>query len=272
MFYLCSNFVEMPSVNWREVADNWFGNCCCSFGGISERLVASYANSYTCAKGVCLVSSTNITLCKDDLVGNEFPDVNGECQRHEKESDVNGECGPNESELNPGSNLACSEIPKSEIKDKYVDADFKGAVTKEETNSEGVPHRCLESDCSVRLTSVQGCCDNMGSHSEDDDGEGCRHHLSETFPEENKEILKNHKSLLNGFLENIFMVRSSNLSVDVEWIEFFCPQCSSLLGAYPCDNGGGLIDGGVRLFKCNVATSLPVGGKRDVFRLAFSDL
>lgn len=272
MFYLCSNFVEMPSVNWREVADNWFGNCCCSFGGISERLVASYANSYTCAKGVCLVSSTNITLCKDDLVGNEFPDVNGECQRHEKESDVNGECGPNESELNPGSNLACSEIPKSESRDKYVDADLKGAVTKEETNSKGVPHRCLESDCSVRLTSVQGCCDNMGGHSEDDDGEGCRHHLSETFPEENKEILKNHKSLLNGFLENIFMVRSSNLSVDVEWIEFLCPQCSSLLGAYPCDNGGGLIDGGVRLFKCNVATSLPIGGKRDVFRLARSDL
>nr|POF27404.1 hypothetical protein CFP56_14518 [Quercus suber] len=33
------DFVEMPSVNWREAADNWFGNCCCSFGGVSEKLV-----------------------------------------------------------------------------------------------------------------------------------------------------------------------------------------------------------------------------------------
>ncbi|KAL1074155.1 hypothetical protein V6Z11_D11G270200 [Gossypium hirsutum] len=33
------NFVEMPSSDWREVADNWFGGCCCSFGGISEKLV-----------------------------------------------------------------------------------------------------------------------------------------------------------------------------------------------------------------------------------------
>ncbi|URE26805.1 hypothetical protein MUK42_15562 [Musa troglodytarum] len=32
------HFVEMPSVNWREVADNWFGACCCSFGGISEKI------------------------------------------------------------------------------------------------------------------------------------------------------------------------------------------------------------------------------------------
>ncbi|XP_061953518.1 uncharacterized protein LOC133675962 isoform X3 [Populus nigra] len=32
-------FVEMPSVNWPEMADNWFGGCCCSFGGASEKLV-----------------------------------------------------------------------------------------------------------------------------------------------------------------------------------------------------------------------------------------
>ncbi|KAF5736002.1 hypothetical protein HS088_TW14G00134 [Tripterygium wilfordii] len=30
----------MSSVDWHYVADNWFGGYCCSFGGISEKLVA----------------------------------------------------------------------------------------------------------------------------------------------------------------------------------------------------------------------------------------
>lgn len=71
-----SDFVEMPSVDWREVADNWFGACCCSFGGISEKLVARFANSYTSAKGVCLLNFATVTVCKDDLVGCNFPESN----------------------------------------------------------------------------------------------------------------------------------------------------------------------------------------------------
>ncbi|KAK9066868.1 hypothetical protein SSX86_014191 [Deinandra increscens subsp. villosa] len=67
------NFKEMPSVNWREAADNWFGTCCCSFGSVSEKLVAQYANSYTCTPGMCLVDTTSVVLCKDDFVGYKFP-------------------------------------------------------------------------------------------------------------------------------------------------------------------------------------------------------
>ncbi|XP_023763899.1 uncharacterized protein LOC111912397 [Lactuca sativa] len=67
-------FKEMPSVNWREAADNWFGTCCCSFGGVSEKLVAKYANSYTCSSGMCLVDATSVVISKDDLIGHTFPD------------------------------------------------------------------------------------------------------------------------------------------------------------------------------------------------------
>ncbi|KAI7737307.1 hypothetical protein M8C21_031405 [Ambrosia artemisiifolia] len=67
------HFKEMPSVNWREAADNWFGTCCCSFGGASEKLVAQYANSYTCTPGVCLLDATSVVLCKDDFIGYNFP-------------------------------------------------------------------------------------------------------------------------------------------------------------------------------------------------------
>ncbi|KAJ0893570.1 putative ubiquitin-conjugating enzyme E2-binding protein [Helianthus annuus] len=77
------NFKEMPSVNWREAADNWFGTCCCSFGGASEKLVAQYANSYSCTPGVCLVDPTSIVLYEDqthstsELLTNKASLLNG---------------------------------------------------------------------------------------------------------------------------------------------------------------------------------------------------
>ncbi|CAK8530694.1 unnamed protein product [Lathyrus sativus] len=68
----------MSSANWRELADNWFGACFCSFGGISEKLVTRYLNSHTCAQGMCLLSSTSVTFSKDDLVESDFPERCGQ--------------------------------------------------------------------------------------------------------------------------------------------------------------------------------------------------
>lgn len=74
MKFICRIFKEMPSVNWREAADNWFGTCCCSFGGVSEKLVAKYVNSYSCTSGTCLLDATSVVICKDDFIGYKFPD------------------------------------------------------------------------------------------------------------------------------------------------------------------------------------------------------
>ncbi|PPR91102.1 hypothetical protein GOBAR_AA29575 [Gossypium barbadense] len=63
-----TDFVETPSIDLQEVADNLFGGCCCSFRGISEKLVTRFANSYRCAKGVCLLNFTTVLLCKHVLV------------------------------------------------------------------------------------------------------------------------------------------------------------------------------------------------------------
>ncbi|XP_050944868.1 uncharacterized protein LOC103485086 isoform X2 [Cucumis melo] len=107
------DFVEMPSVNWREVADNWFGSCCCSFGGISEKLVTRYTNSYRCEKGVCLLTLTTITLSKDDLIGHVFPDNEG-TQEFKDESDfADGDClteAKEESPCNHTSTEKCSTL------------------------------------------------------------------------------------------------------------------------------------------------------------------
>ncbi|XP_059438452.1 uncharacterized protein LOC132171209 isoform X2 [Corylus avellana] len=225
------HFVEMPSVDWREVADNWFGTCCCSFGGISEKLVTGYAKSYTCAEGICQLSSTTVTLCKDDLVEWKSHDQ-VECQRSDSGTDINGDNGFGEAGLDSRSQCG-------------------GLITCDDPKS----------DLPKNVASAPGCCDHEESHVLNHVDEDHTHHVSET-----KETKANQKCLLNGFLGNVFMVRSFNRSVDVEWIEYVCPQCSSLLGAYPYGNGYAPVDSGVRLFKCYISTCTPVGGSGDLFR------
>nr|GMC66180.1 uncharacterized protein LOC109167581 [Ipomoea batatas]GMD43119.1 uncharacterized protein LOC109167581 [Ipomoea batatas] len=80
------------------------------------------------------------------------------------------------------------------------------------------------------------------------------------------ELPVNQKIFLNGFLGDAFMARPSYLSKDIEWIEFFCPKCSCLLGAYPSHNDRVPLDGGVRLYKFYISTSLPANGAYDLFR------
>ncbi|KAF2312340.1 hypothetical protein GH714_034300 [Hevea brasiliensis] len=58
--------------------------------------------------------------------------------------------------------------------------------------------------------------------------------------------MENRRSFLNGFLGDVFMARSYNLSMDIEWKQFVCPQCSTVLGAYPCADGDIPVDDGDR--------------------------
>lgn len=112
----------MPSVNWREAADNWFGTCCCSFGGASEKLVAQYANSYTSTPGVCLLDATSVVLCKDDFVGYKFPNQTEhkeqksvECSRtNSLRKVVSGNQSTNASTVDHNSQNGCCHLHKDE--------------------------------------------------------------------------------------------------------------------------------------------------------------
>ncbi|KAG7969794.1 hypothetical protein I3843_07G049300 [Carya illinoinensis] len=270
------NFVEMPSVDWREVADNWFGTCCCSFGGVSEKLVSRYANAYTCVEGTCQLNSTTITISKNDLVEWKFPDWVG-CHRNSSGPDFKHDDGVSEAILDSGSKCAgiktCDDSSEEmcaskgrprfmHYENENVASKFKCGVKEEETNDDASFLLLPEPNLSKDVASAPGCCGHIKSQAlMNHMDEGCTHHVSET-----REISENQKCLLNGFLGNIFMVRSFNQSADIEWIEYVCPHCSSLLGAYPCGNGSGPIDLGVRLFKCYISTCLPVGGSGDSFR------
>ncbi|KAI4327654.1 hypothetical protein L6164_020090 [Bauhinia variegata] len=279
------NFIEMPSVNWREVADNWFGACCCSFGGISEKLVTKYANSYACVQGMCLLSPTSINLCKDDLVECNFPEwgKNQECNSkadtsysngvkkpsslasglHEERTSTCGDQGEMTCTFNESLRFSHSEDETSSV-NLYE-------VTKRKFNHDSFS---LASDSNIPedVAIAPSCCAHATGSACILDNEDGERHLSETARRgqratTNIEILANQKSFLNGFLGDIFMARLSNLSKDIDWHEFTCPHCASLLGAYPCYKGYIPVDRGVRMFKCYVSTCLPVGGSGDLFRM-----
>ncbi|XWS45471.1 hypothetical protein CRYUN_Cryun15aG0139600 [Craigia yunnanensis] len=259
------NFVEMPSIDWREVADNWFGSCCCSFGGISEKLVTRFANSYTCAKGVCLLNFTTVLLCKDDLVACKF--YNG-TQEYQPGPDFASDYGLSEDMLTSQERMNDLSGKFSSIHIKNDSVTTNALVTTEEANGHEIFSALPVSDFSETETSVPGCCVHTADHMRNHVYEGGQHDVSETYSVEQNtsKLLANQKLFLNGFLGNVFMAKSYNLSMDIDWMEFVCPNCLSLLGAYPFDLGGAHIDGGVRLFKCYISTCSSAGGSGDLFR------
>ncbi|XP_015965463.1 uncharacterized protein LOC107489209 [Arachis duranensis] len=263
--YPLRNFVEMPSANWREVADNWFGACCCSFGGISEKLVVRYANSYACSQGICLLSYTSVTLCKDDLLESNFPEV---CAQKGCDSVVD----------NLADEIVCKATITSgltkESTSTFNHTDTSQVICTFNENSRFTFPQNEKLSVNLRhevTVNKPNNSDFSNSHPDSDGAEdvaitpNCCVHKASILGDEDMEILGNKRSFLNGFLEDVFMARSSNLSSDIDWHEFKCPQCRSLLGAYPCCEGLAPVDGGVRLIKCCISTCVPNGGSGDIF-------
>jgi len=265
----------MPSANWREIADNWFGTCCCSFGGISEKLVTRYVNSHKCAQGMCLLSSTSVTFCKDDLVESEFPERCGQVHECSYVADAIGEDTGNIG-LNEERTSTCSDAGEAkgafDENARVANPDNgqlsvnSNEVANNEPDCSDFARICLDLNDNKDATNIHSCCAHTKSTLVEEDGE---HHLSTNARKiETVEMVGNQKTFLNGFLEDVFMARSSNLSKDIYWHEFTCPQCTTVLGAYPCCEGCAPLDGGVRLFKCCISTCVPVLESGDIFRSA----
>uniref|UniRef100_A0A1D1Z0T0 Elongation factor Tu n=2 Tax=Anthurium amnicola TaxID=1678845 RepID=A0A1D1Z0T0_9ARAE len=254
----------MPSANWREVADNWFGACCCSFGGASEKMVHEYVKAYSCSEVTCLLDGPSVTICKDDLDGSVFPECSGEQVDCSNMFDVVATAR----EGNPNSREFVGYLPQNDWRLNEINGTVV-AERKLDTNKSsdaliGSPvHRVFSKEsvlCCVDQTS------NLLNHAH-----GRTPDVSDRFSRMLPSMgnLTSHTSqnwLCNGSLGNGFLIKTSNLSNDVQWVEFLCRQCSSLLGSYPVHGINGPIDGGIRLFKCYISTSMDVGGPHNVFR------
>ncbi|KAF5183474.1 HECT-like ubiquitin-conjugating enzyme (E2)-binding protein [Thalictrum thalictroides] len=303
------SFVELPSADWREVADNWFGACCCSFGGISEKLVKQYANSYLYSEGSCLLDASSVVISSEELTEHVFPNsidrskadslvcdlvdennktkpvVASRCNGTQRLSSENlyESASPN------NKSIACSQVLNSACR---AGEKFSFTLLKKEritSNLENERENYVDtapsissalSDFSGSTTSAHKdfasgsdhCCADITNNVPNHGSEVCTHDISAISSKDQIVTdcinpLRNQKALLNISLGNGFMVRNSNLSRDVDWNELRCPQCSSVLGAYPTTNEiHASADGGVRLFKCCTSTGLPVGASNDIFR------
>lgn len=307
-------FVEMPSVNWREVADNWFGACCCSFGGISEKLVSQYINSYDCAEGTCLADAASVIICKDDLQGYTFQ----QCSENYSELKKPNLMGHNVTDApNEG---GCGNLSESIPDVGLISSHAAHKVGKVDSNlgTESSGYKNGSNVLSCQLLSSSDCCGTVTSFSTETT-DPAQPSLDETqstidvnllklnlsngsdilekpLPESTEEASKDHcnccedetkyllnfghersalgvsithrKSQLNSSaLGGGFMIRTSNILNDIEWIEFSCRNCLSPVGSYPYSKSKNVLaDGGIRLFKCYISTCVPVGGPRDIFR------
>ncbi|KAK8694661.1 hypothetical protein V6N13_072208 [Hibiscus sabdariffa] len=258
-------FMEMPSIDWREIADNWFGACCCSFGGISEKLVTRFANSYRCSKGVCLLNLTTILLCKDDLVA---CNLHNGTHEYQPGLDFASDSGLSEDMLSSQERTddLCEKLSSIHLKNNSVSTSV--LVNKEEASGNELFSALPVSVFSDSEKSVPRCCVHTSDHVQNHFDEHSQSNVPETcqVDQNTSKLLANQKLFLNGFLGNVFMTKSYNLSMDIDWVEFVCPNCLSTLGACPFDNSGAPIDGAVRFFKCYISTCSSAGGSGDLFR------
>jgi hypothetical protein len=292
----------MPSLNWEDVADNWFGGCCTSFGGASEKLVSRYINAYGRLEGTTLIDATSIIIEKDyletDLVSridNSVPSIdfvalqeamsnftlesdhttdriklnNSEEACHEKENESSQVHPPVLLEEGPCIN---NTERTTENNGGTPSSDQCGTIQLNigvDVNSEkSTSDCCVENmeqtsqEAELFLVDPWKCCCGSG-----DSGKAAYSTSEMTSTLENERDYKLTKSISLG---SSFIVKESNLLKDVNWVELLCSHCSSSLGSYPSQCSDAPTDGRVRLFKCYTSSDLPVGGPHDVFRFVFA--
>ncbi|MQM20146.1 hypothetical protein Taro_053161 [Colocasia esculenta] len=276
------NFVEIPSADWREVADNWFGTCCCSFGGASEKLVHEYIKGYNCSEGTCLLDGPSVIICKDDLDGYIFQKCSGELVGNSAMPDPMTEREDyGSANASEGIHMGCKSLGYLPQKDGGSTGDHTERSLNERKITVKADWRKMNSRSSDQLLgssvnqvfskeSVHCCADETNGLLDHACGGPCDVSLEFSRMKSSIENLASqasHNFSHNGSLGGGFLIKTSNLSNDVQWLEFLCRQCSSLLGSYPTVQGvNDPVDGGIRLFKCFVSTSMDPVGHHNIFR------
>ncbi|TVU33515.1 hypothetical protein EJB05_25338, partial [Eragrostis curvula] len=278
------NIMEMPSLNWEDVADNWFGGCCTSFGGASEKLVSNYINAYGRLEGTSLLDATSIsietnyletdllaqvaclTLCSDSIAQEEAIADNvsidnghttGKIDLDNSEEQANITC------IHSETNGAARQADQSGTYQLENDVDVNSEKSKNNSCVDIMEKLDKEIDLSL-VDSCHGCCTSEYSRKAEDNPSPMS--LGNQNRQTILESTRDYKLTKTISLGSSFIIKASNLLNDFKWLEFLCAQCLSPLGSYPSQHSLVPADGRVRLFKCYTSTELPVAGPHDVFR------
>lgn len=296
--FFSRKIMEMPSVDWEDVADNWFGGCCTSFGGAGEKLVSQFISAYGRLEGTSLLDATAITVETDHLeadlvsqvacsaLSRDFVAIKEAILDVSVEKDhTTGKIKMNNSEeqakitathaqpptiLEEGPSVSSSETnavspQTNQLVTSQMETDTDVYFEKSENDL------CVENkgkskkEVDLSLGDLGHCCCVNGSNGKVEDNPS-QMSLENEKKQNMLEIKRDYKLTKTISLGSSFVVKASNLLNDFEWVELFCGRCSSPLGSYPSQCSLVPADGRVRLFKCYTSTEIPVTGPHDAFR------
>lgn len=264
------NFVEIPSTNWQEVADNWFGGCC-SFGGVSEKLVSKYMNIFDCKVGTCLLDRASVTLCEHDLEGAILEKTSSDLGLKSPAST----CCDFSPEFTNTSSTCCDLVSSRPCYTRLQEIDPSFNVYSTQLTLVGpqfdATRDCLKLNFNQSLESHEEMESESGEQSPKCDFHSCitetTHAADADGRSESEASIAGHNAQHSTKIYGSgFMITPENISKGIECDELSCIHCSSPLGSYAHSKGTtSPLEGGIRLFKCYISTS-PVGSPDDIFK------
>ena len=280
-------------MDWREVSEHFYGNCCCaSFGAQAEFLAGRFQELLTPSEGTCLVASTTCIVHKGDVIVSEgdrdpflepIPTQLLGSVKKDNDPCVASHLGVE----NPHLHISGCEdwkqktngSPTATCAGEHVQCygsehdSSKLAVTSE-TDSKFIQYQnCREDTTLVSEAEVQEVCVD-GNKASPEEFDGRTHHDTEEDPccssscssknpaSTESCTIKGANGAIPESLGNGFMTGPGSESEIRDWESFFCRSCSSLLGARRRDSS----KKGVQFFKYKISTHESVLSSSNTFR------
>jgi hypothetical protein len=265
---LCCNVfyrrvIEVPSLDWREVSEHFYGNCCCaSFGAQAEVLAARFQQLLTSSEGTCLVASTTCIVHKGDVLVSE-----GDRDSETLAAELLHHRGQNDSDPCAVSQIGVefSQVHISDRKEKVKDESCAG---------DHLEHHSKKSECDQNHHLNGGNGRATGSVADEIHVSGTEGFESETHQDTEEEPSccspRKSASAESSYVKeaspeslgNGFMTGPGLRSEVLDWEPFFCRSCASLVGARRGDSS----KNGVQFFKCKISTHKLVSSSSNIFR------
>lgn len=280
-------------MDWREVSEHFYGNCCCaSFGAQAEFLVARFQELLTPSEETCLVASTTCIVYKGDVIASDGdrdailePIAAQPLESGKDDIDPSAVSHPIGVETvhvnisgNEGWKQKASGSQSLTCAGDHVDCDSSGHYSNKLAVASGTDSKLIYQNGMEETTLVsvaeeiqEVCVD--GSEVPPEDSESRTHHGTEEDPcssscssrkpaSTESSAMKEAKVASPESLGNCFMTGPGSQSEVRDWEPFLCRSCSSLVGARRGDSS----KKGVQFFKYKISTHESVLSSSNIFR------
>ncbi|KAJ7535976.1 hypothetical protein O6H91_12G052200 [Diphasiastrum complanatum] len=284
---------ELPSMDWRELADHWYGSCCCSSNIKTEDLLSRFASQCAPSEGACLVGPTTSYVPRENLLTestfaaptsslcNEETADGVQTEQESVRVQINGSCLVTVYDNNTLTSLPVAEskaclshadanlidvcnLKSENIRENKVLSPYQQSM---DWTSEHMDRACIHSersaseDISLAGAIIESRLQHLSNHP-------CNSHWNEHECRE-EHHLRGQKDIQLGGSKIEYLDRliqgPTGFSYPGEWLSYKCHSCSALLGVYTKVISDGLEEG-VHFYKRHILTKKLTGNLSDAFR------